>query len=98
MSTHATPAPTIEQLEIAILADIVTHFANLWESTSRYSLLVKYEGRPAWQAINNLVSRNFIEKSDFNKATTDEEYLPKASAFELCGSPELRDKAKRSTT
>jgi hypothetical protein len=33
-----------------MMADVVTRFANTWESTSRFSLLVKYEGGPAWQA------------------------------------------------
>jgi hypothetical protein len=98
MSTTAAPPSTREQLETAILADVVTQFANLGESTSRFSLLVKYEGRPAWQAIGNLTSRNMLRKSDFNQATNEELYLPTASAFEFCGNPELQKKAKTVTT
>jgi hypothetical protein len=67
------PAPPMEQLETAILMDVVTRFASLWESTSRFSLLVKFEGQPAWQAMANLSSRNIIRKSDVNKPTDEEE-------------------------
>jgi serine/threonine protein kinase len=98
MSTTASPASAMEQLETAILADVVTRFANLKESTSRFSLLVKFEGLPAWQAIGNLASRNMIRKSDFNQPTDEEEYLPTAPAFEFCGDPELKRKAKNATT
>ena len=88
----------MEQLETAILADVVTQFASSWQSTSRFSILVKYEGHPAWQAIANLTSRNVIRKSDVNKPTDEEEYLPTAAAFELCGNAELLTKAKTATT
>jgi serine/threonine protein kinase len=88
----------MEQLETAILADVVTQFASSWQSTSRFSILVKYEGHPAWQAIANLTSRNIIRKSDVNKPTDEEEYLPTAAAFELCGNAELLTKAKTATT
>ena len=93
-----TPALPIEQLEAAIVTDVVTRFANLWESTSRFSLLVKFEGQPAWQVIANLTSRNTIRKSEANKPTDEEEYLPTAAAFELCANSELRTKAKAATT
>jgi serine/threonine protein kinase len=98
MSTQVAPTLTMEQLETAMMADVVTRFANTWESTSRFSLLVKYEGKPAWQAIANLTSRNILRKADVNKSTDDEEYIPTASAFEFCGNPELLRKAKAATT
>jgi serine/threonine protein kinase len=98
MSTQVAPIFTMEQLETAMMADVVTRFANTWESTSRFSLLVKYEGKPAWQAIANLTSRNILRKADVNKTTDEEEYIPTASAFEFCGNPELLRKAKASTT
>jgi len=88
----------MEQLETAILADVVTQFASSWQSTSRFSILVKYEGHPAWQAIANLTSHNIVRKSDVNKPTDEEEYLPTAAAFELCGNAELLTKAKTATT
>ena len=75
-----------------------TRFANLRESTSRFSLLVKFEGQPTWQAIGNLVAHNMIRKSDVNQPTDEEEYLPTASAFEFCGNPELQRKARTATT
>jgi len=98
MSTSVTSALMMEQLETAILLDVVTQFANTWASTPRFSLLVKYEGQPVWQALANLTSRNVIRKSDVNKPTDEEEYLPTAGAFELCGSSELLTKAKTATT
>src|SRR6266700_729385 len=98
MTATATPALTIEQLETAILADVVTRFANLRESTSRFSLLVKFEGQPAWQAIGNLVVRNLIRNKAVNKRTAEEEYLPRAAAFEFCGNKQLRDQARFATT
>lgn len=98
MSTRVTPALTMEQLEAAILTDVVIRFADLWESTSRYSLLVKFEGQPAWQAIGNLTGRGVIRKADFNKPTDEEEYVPTALGFELCGNPEVLNRAKTATT
>ena len=98
MSTSVPPPRTTEQLETAILLDVVTQFANDWASTPRFSLLVKYEGQPVWQALANLTSRNVIRKSDVNKPTDEEEYLPTAGAFELCGNSELLTKAKAATT
>lgn len=96
-ATTATPA-TIEQLETAILLDVVTRFAKLKETTFRFSLLVKFEGQPAWQAIGNLTGRNMIRNQAVGKPTEEEEYLPTATAFEFCGNSELRDKAKSATT
>ncbi|SRR6266478_1124280 len=91
-------AATIEQLDTAILLDVVTRFANLRESTSRFSLLIKFEGQPAWQAISNLTGRSMIRNRAINKPTEEEEYLPTAAAFEFCGNSEIRDKAKSATT
>jgi hypothetical protein len=95
MSTSVPPPRTTEQLETAILLDVVTQFANDWASTPRFSLLVKYEGQAVWQALANLTSRNLLRKSNVNKPTDEEEYLPTAGAFELCGNSELLTKAKR---
>jgi serine/threonine protein kinase len=88
----------MEQLQTAILADVVTRFVNLHETTSRFSLLVKFEGQPAWQAMSNLAGRNMIRNVAFNKPTEDEEYLPTAAAFEFCGLLNFRNKAKAATT
>src|SRR5260370_41995549 len=81
-----------------MMADVVTRFANTWESTSRFSLLVKYEGKPAWQAIANLTSRNILRKADVNKSTDDEEYIPTASTFDFCGSREILRTTKSAIT
>jgi hypothetical protein len=89
---------TIEQLEAAIISDVVTRFVKLKESTSRRSLLIKFEGQPTGQTIANLTGRSIIRNRATNKPTEDEEYLPTAAAFELCGNSELRDKAKSATT
>src|SRR5689334_1028758 len=98
MSTNIAPSLTMEKLQTAILADVVTRFVNLHESTSRFSLLVKFEGQPAWQAISNLAGRNMIRNVAVSKPTEDEEYLPTASGFEFCGILDLRNKAKTATT
>src|SRR5712692_8371255 len=89
---------TTEQLEAAILSDVVTRFANLKESTSRRALLIKFRGEPAWQTIANLTSQNMLRRKDTNAATQDEEYLPTASAFQFCENTQLRDRAKLATT
>jgi hypothetical protein len=89
---------TIERLEAAILSEVVTRFANLKESTSRRSLLIKLRGEPAWQAIANLTSQSFLRRKDTNTATEDEEYLPTARAFQFCGNSQIRDQAKVATT
>src|SRR5215469_4870076 len=89
---------TIEQLETAILSDVVTRFANLKESTSRRDLLIKFRAQPAWQAIANLTSQNVLRRKDTNTPTEGEEYLPTAAAFQFCGSAEFREQAKFATT
>lgn len=94
----SAPALTPQQLETAILADVVTRFVNLQEATARYSLLVKYEGKPAWQVIGSLTARNMLRNRLRNVPTADEEYIPAAAAFELCGIPEFRNMAKAATT
>ena len=94
----SAPALTLQQLETAILADVVMRFMNLQEPTSRYCLLVKYEGKPAWQAISNLTSRNLLRNRKLNVPTAEEEYVPTAFSFELCGIPEFRQMAKTATT
>ena len=88
----------MDQLETAILADVVTRFVNLRESTSRFSLLVRYEGQPAWQAIGNLKTRNLLRIQPVHTpTTTEEEYVPTAFSFELCGIRELRETARTAT-
>jgi serine/threonine protein kinase len=89
---------TIQQLEAAILSDVVTRFVNLKESTSRRALLVKFRGQPAWQAIANLTSQSILRRKDTSTATEEEEYLPTAAAFQFCGSTQLRGQAKFATT
>jgi hypothetical protein len=91
-------AATIAQLGTAILSDVVTRFANLRESTSRLSLLIKFEGQPVGQTIAGLVGRNLIRNQAFGKPTEEEQYLPTAAGFGFCGKPELRDEAKAATS
>src|SRR5438132_1290077 len=91
-------AMTKEQLEVAILLDVVTSFADLKQSTPRRSLLIKYKNHPASFAINDLVNQNIIRRKNTNVATTDEEYFPAAAAFELCGDNRLREQAKHAST
>src|SRR5438309_9841637 len=83
-------AMTKEQLEVTILLDVVRSFADLKQSTARRALIIKYKNQPASVAINDLVSHNIIYRKNTNVATTDEEYLPSAAAFELCGDNRLR--------
>jgi len=89
---------TKEQLEVAILLDVVTSFANLKQSTPRRSLLIKYKNQPSSVAIFDLASHNIICRKNNNAATTDKEYLPSAAAFELCGDNRLREEAKHAST
>src|SRR5690242_11688890 len=88
---------TIEQLETAIISDVVTRFANLRESTSRRSLLIKFRGQPAWQAIGNLTNQNILRRTG-NTSTAEEDYLPSAAAFHFSGNEQLRAQAKFATT
>jgi serine/threonine protein kinase len=89
---------TKEQLEGAILLDVVTSFANLKQSTPRRSLLIKYKNQPASVAIFDLTSHNIIRRKNNDAVTPDEEYLPSAAAFELCGDNRLREEAKHAST
>jgi len=89
---------TTLQLEAGILSDVVTQFVTFARSTSRLSLLIKYEGLPAGQTIFNLIGRNFLRRKTSNVPTDEEEYLPMAAAFQFCGNAQLRDQAKTSTT
>src|SRR5207245_6789964 len=91
-------AMTKEQLEVTILLDVVRSFADLKQSTARRALIIKYKNQPASVAINDLVSHNIIYRKNTNVATTDEEYLPSAAAFELCGDNRLREQAKHAST
>jgi hypothetical protein len=87
-----------DQIEVGILLDVVRRFVNLNESTSRRALLIKFKNQPASYAINNLVNHNVIRRTDKTGATIDEEYLPAAAAFELCGDNHLREQAKHAST
>ena len=89
---------TIAQLETAILSDVVARFAHLKESTSRWGLLAKFRGQPAWQAIGNLLNQNILRRKNSNANTTEEEYLPTAAAFQFCENTGLRDEAKFTVT
>ncbi len=89
---------TNEQLESAIILDVVTTFANLKEATPRRALLIKFKGLPASQVIGNLLNRNILRRTDSDTVTMDEQYLPAAAAFELCTNAHLREQAKLATT
>lgn len=89
---------TNEQLEVAILSDVVTRFVNMKESTSRRALLIKFRGQPVSHVIGDLLNQNILHRKNSNAATTDEEYLPKAAAFQFCGNTQLRDQVKLATT
>ena len=95
---HITGGMTKEQLENSILRDVVTNFVNLKQSTPRRSLLIKYKNQPASTAIFELTNRNIIRRKNNNVATVDEEYLPSAAAFELCGDNRVREDAKNAST
>jgi hypothetical protein len=98
MSAALISSTFLSELEIAILLDVVTTFSNLRERAARYLLMIKFEGKPAGQAISNLVGRNLIRNQAINKPTVEEEYLPTAAGFEFCGNAELRDRAKLATS
>lgn len=89
---------TNEQLEAAILSDVVKRFVNLNASTSRRDLLIKFRNLPTSQVIGELLNRNILRRKTSNVATTEEEYLPSAAAFEFCGDTQLRDQARLGTT
>lgn len=89
---------TQEQLEASILLDVVTRFVNLKESTGRRGLVIKYKNQPAAYVITNLAHNGILRRKNPNTATTDEEYLPAASAFELCGDNRIREEAKQAST
>lgn len=81
-----------------ILLDVVRRFVDLKESTARRALLIKFKNQPASHVINELVYRSIIHRKNTNVATTDEEYLPAAAAFELCGDNRFREQAKHAST
>jgi tRNA A-37 threonylcarbamoyl transferase component Bud32 len=86
-----------EQLELAILNDVVNRFVHLNQSTARRAILIKYKNRPAAEVLQNLVNQNIIRRKSSDAATTNEEYLPAAAAFELCGDNQLLEEAKRAS-
>ena len=89
---------TQEQLEASILLDVVTRFVNLKESTGRRGLVIKFKNQPAAYVITNLAHNGILRRKNPNIATTDEEYLPAASAFELCGDNRIREEARHAST
>ncbi len=89
---------TKEQLEAAILLNVVRSFSDLKQSTTRRALVIKFKNQPAAYTINELVHQNVIRRKNTTVATTDEEYLPAAAAFELCGDNRLREEAKHAST
>jgi hypothetical protein len=78
-----------EQLELAILKDIVNRFVHLNESTAKRAILIKYKNQPAAEVIQNLVNQNIIRRKSSDVTTTNEDYIPAAAAFELCGDAQL---------
>jgi hypothetical protein len=78
-----------EQLELAILNDVVSRFVHLNQSTARRAILIKNKNQPAAEVLQNLVNQNIIRRKSPDGATMDEEYLPAAVAFELCGDSQL---------
>jgi len=46
-----------EQLELAILKDVVNRFVHLNESTARRAILIKYKNQPAAEVLQNLVNQ-----------------------------------------
>lgn len=88
---------TEDQFRSAIILDVVTTFVNRGAPLSRRDLVIKGKGLPAWKVIADLQGRNILRRSNPNSATEDEEYLPTAAAFELCGDPHLRERAKLAT-
>src|SRR5260370_21012762 len=86
-----------EQLELAILKDVVNRFVHLNQSTARPELLGKYKNQRAAEVLQSLVNENIVRRKSSDAATTDEEYLPAAAAFELCGDTQLLGEAKRAS-
>jgi len=92
-------AITTEQLETGILSEVVTRFVDHKKSTSKRSLLITFDGHPAWQAIGSLLIRNSLRRqTQTNPSTEDEAYLPNASAFQFCGNMGVRDAARAAAT
>jgi hypothetical protein len=86
---------TTEQLETAILSDVVTRFVNVKESTSRRDLLIKFKKQAVPHVIANLLNQNMVRRRD---PSTEEEYLPTAAAFQFCNNAQLRGMAKLALT
>jgi Protein kinase domain len=90
---------TKDQLEKALLLEVVTRFHDFNQSVSRYSLVLKFEGQPALtQVLYDLQARSLLIRQNQNVPTDEEEYLPGALAFELCGDKRYREEAKSAVT
>jgi serine/threonine protein kinase len=87
-----------QRLELQIASDVAKSFARARQSTARRVLLIKFINQPTAQAIINLVNGCVIRVKGHNVFTTNEEYLPRAAAFELCDDAQLREEAKRAAT
>jgi hypothetical protein len=98
MTATTAPALTKDQLERAILLEVVTRFVNTSQSTSRYSLVVKFDGQSAGQLLFELQGRSLLYRQSSGVPTDDEKYLPGALAFEFCGDKQFRENAKFATT
>src|SRR5438445_4492370 len=97
MST-STASLEKHQLERAILLEVVTSFVNSRRSTSRHSLVVQFDGQPTGQIIFELVNRGLLNRQTSNVPTDEEQYLPRALAFEFCGNVQFREDAKFATS
>jgi hypothetical protein len=86
-----------EQLELAILNDVVNRFVHPNQSTARRAILIKYKNQPAAKVLQNLLSQNIIRRKTAEATTTNEEYIPAAAAFELCGDTKLLEEAKHAS-
>jgi hypothetical protein len=85
---------TREEVQTAILTDVVARFVNLKERTSRRDLMIKYRSAGAG-ALGDLINRNFFRRK---WSGGEEEYLPTAGAFQFCGDPRLRQVSKMGLT
>jgi hypothetical protein len=98
MTTAPTETLTKDQLEKAILLEVVTRFMNLHQSTSRQSLVIKFDGQPTGHVLFELMTRTLLNRQQSCIPTESEKYLPGALAFEFCGNEQFRQDAKFAAT
>jgi len=80
------------EVETAILSVVVARFVNLRAGTRRLDLVVQFRDS---EILTNLVTRMVLRRKN---ASSGEEYLPTAAAFEFCGDAELKRTAKLGLT